>query len=111
MSGNKSVNLESKTDLNLLAGMNANLGGILTASVSGGASVSVDGASFNINTGASIKPTPAKTANIKELSVNSKVDNLPEFTDEYNIDRKTKSMTTIASRMPTLEPCPDHTAK
>ncbi len=115
LDGNK-INLKSASDLNL-DGLTVNIIGatavnMKSAAIGMRAIVSIDG-TLNINTGAAGIALPASPAAVKEpsaLKTVQKTNILQTFKDEY--ERNTQSgVSTITSRFPTFEPCPEHTIK
>ena len=114
------ANLKADGDYNIEAGGEVNIGSAGNSSIEsggafsvvGGTSVDIDGGMINLNSGTSSPAKPASPVDFVKITSGSKSDNLKDFEDEeYKFDRKTQEITSIVGRMPTYEPCPDHTLK
>lgn len=113
----ENINLKAGVDghfqatglLNLKADSALHAGGVSLVSLKG-ALVAIDGMT-NVNNGMSVDPTasPELAPSVKEPAGKTNV--LKTFTDEYNIDRNTQDIQTTVERLPTFEPCPEHTVK
>lgn len=105
-------NTEAGGEVNMGAGGNVNLESGAMLSAVGSSSVDIDGGMVNLNSGTSNPSSPAEPKEFSAIDSGIKNDNLESFEDEkYKFDRKTQEITSIVGRMPTYEPCPDHTLK
>jgi hypothetical protein len=112
MKADGDCNTEAGGEIHVGAGGNANMESGAAFSVVGGASVDVDGGMVNLNSGTSSPAKPSSPVEFSAIVSGVKGDNLKDFEDEkYKFDRKTQEITSIVGRMPTYEPCPDHTLK
>ncbi len=106
------MNLEAGSDVNVKSGAGLNMESGSAANLKAGGSVAIDGVSIDLNSGASTNASSASPSVFTARATGAKDDNLKSFEDqEYKFDRNTQSLTTIVGRMPTFEPCPEHTLK
>lgn len=102
------ISLDATGNLNFTSGGTAAIGAV-TASIQASA-VNIDG-TVNTNAGMSAAPTAALTQDLLVKAPAGKTNVLASFTDEYNIDRNTQTISTTMERLPTFEPCPEHKVK
>jgi hypothetical protein len=109
---NATAHYQSAGALNVKSGAALNLQSAASTNVLAGANIVQTGAAIHLN-GPAAASSQAATDAVAATppTVNQKTNVLADFSDAFRYNRKTGQLYTVASRLITYEPCPEHVNK